>query len=105
MAILKYTEYKIAQALWLQVENDKRTNMGANCDQFCMRMYMYYLSICGVKDESLYEKIMAYDKKLNDYHLRCGSLFGELTYDIETHKNIDKLMDELLTEYFEHNDY
>lgn len=105
MAILKYTEYKISQALWLQIEDAKRTNMGTNTDQFCIIMYMNYLGLCGFNDTDILGKVYSYLKKLDNYHLRGGSLFGEDTYDIETHKNIDKLMDDLLTDYFEHNDY
>ena len=33
--VLKYTDYKKEQALWIQRQNEKRTDRGTNTEQFC----------------------------------------------------------------------
>lgn len=48
--ILKYSEYKIAHALWIQTQVKERTNIGFNTDQLCLELYSEYLKICGVKN-------------------------------------------------------
>lgn len=45
--ILKYTDYKIKQALWLQRRNEERTNLGTNTDVNCfVRWLMAYNVEC-----------------------------------------------------------
>jgi hypothetical protein len=94
--ILKYTEYKTKQALWIQIENSKRTNKGTNTEQFCIECYWDYLKLIGFKIESVFEKMQNYHNAIGTYHLEVEDEFYNKGYDENIAKNINKLMDQIL---------
>jgi len=94
--LLKYTEYKKQQALWLQRENSKRTNRGNNTEQFCIQCYWSYLNLIGFEKQSTFEKIKTYIDKIGTYHLQTGDDFYNDGYDENVARNINKFMDEVL---------
>jgi hypothetical protein len=94
--VLKYTEYKKQQALWLQRENEKRTNRGTNTEQFCIQCYCRYLHLIGFKNQNVFKKIETYIKNIGTYHITTRNEFYNDGYDENVAKNIDKLMDEII---------
>jgi len=91
--ILKYSDYKINQALWLQKTDSKRTNYGTTSEQFFIECYLKYLQICGIKDGELFTKIYS------DILLKINSdkSFGAKSteFNKEVLENINDLMDNL----------
>jgi len=91
--VLKYTDYKINQALWLQKTDSKRTNYGTTSEQYFIECYLNYLKICGVKNDELFSKINS------DILLRINSdkSFGAKSTEFsrEVLENINILMDNL----------
>jgi len=88
--ILKYSEYKIAHALWIQTQVKERTNIGFNTDQLCLELYSEYLKICGVKNSKFYKTIKELQEMVNSF-----STFGTIgfeKYDERVAKDIDFLM-------------
>jgi hypothetical protein len=51
MKPLRYKEYKTQNAIWIQQEDKKRTNWGANTEQFSLECYCQYLKICEANKE------------------------------------------------------
>ena len=66
--VLKYSEYKISQALYLQIENNKRTNLGTNSEQYFLSRYTEYLNICGAEQKKI-KYIRFLSKKINAYNM------------------------------------
>lgn len=91
--VLKYTDYKKQQALWLQVENGKRTNAGTNTEQFCINCYLSYLKLIGFKNEKIYNKIISYREKIGTFFLDD---LDKKKYDKKIAENINRLMDDLI---------
>ena len=91
--VLKYTEYKKQQALWLQIQNEKRTNRGTNAEQFCINCYLSYLNLIGFINEKIYNKIISYREKIGTYYL---DEVDEKKYDKKIAENINQLMDDLI---------
>lgn len=94
--VLKYTDYKKEQALWLQTQNAKRTNRGTNREQFCMQCYLSYLNLIGYDKTKTYEKIKQYIDNVGTYHLTTGDEFYNRGYDEKIAGNINELMDKVL---------
>jgi hypothetical protein len=93
--ILKYTEYKKQQSLWLQIEDEKRTNFGTNTEQFCIDKYYDYLCLIGFKNEDIFSKILKYRKNIGTYHMVAGEFYND-GYNSEVASNINELMDSLI---------
>lgn len=94
--MLKYTEYKEQQALWLQRQLNVKTD-GRNRDEFCIDCYWEYLKILGCKDEYLFAKIKHYRSNIETYYLGLGGQFdADKRYFKDIHDRIDELMDGLL---------
>ena len=94
--ILKYTDYKKEQALWIQRQNEKRNNRGANTEQFCIQCYWSYLNLIGYKKTETYEIMKQYLKNIGTYHLTTGNDFYDDGYDEKIAENINELMDKVL---------
>ena len=94
--ILKYTDYKKEQALWIQRQNEKRTNRGTNTEQFCIECYWSYLNLIGYEKAETYEKMKQYLDNIGTYHLSTGDEFWNKGYDEKIAKNINELMDKVL---------
>jgi hypothetical protein len=88
--VFKFSEYKKAQALWLQRENAKRTNAGQNTESFCLMQYADYLGLIGFSREGGNEKIEACLKSLDTPDHEKSSL------DEAIERNINELMDDLI---------
>jgi hypothetical protein len=94
--LLKYTEYKKQQALWIQREDAKRTNRGVNTEQFCIQCYWGYLNLIGFENESTFKKMKTYLDNIGTYHIQTGDDFYNRGYNENVAKNINQLMDEVL---------
>jgi hypothetical protein len=97
--VLKYTEYKKQQALFIQTKLADKYK-GQNLDQFIMSLYVEYLAIYGIKDKLVFEKIKTLIRKIDDYWIKLGhpEMFNSAErYSKETHENIDKLMDDVIS--------
>lgn len=94
--ILKYTDYKKKQALWIQRQNEKRTDRGTNTEQFCIKCYWSYLNLIGYEKTETYEKMRNYLNKIGTYHLTTGDEFYNKGYDDKISDNINELMDKVL---------
>ena len=94
--VLKYTDYKIEQALWIQKQNEKRTNRGTNTEQFCIECYWYYLNLIGYEKTETYNKMEKYLNNIGTYHLTTGDDFYNRGYDKKIADNINELMDKVL---------
>jgi hypothetical protein len=94
---MKYTEYKKAQALWLQREKIRReSEKGVNLEQMCIEYYLQYLSIMGKVNPEIAVKIKEYYNAIGTYHIEVNDEFFNLGYDEKIVSNIDKLMDALI---------
>jgi len=94
--ILKYTDYKKEQALWLQRQNEKRTDRGTNTEQFCIKCYWSYLNLIGYEKAETYEKMKQYLDNIGTYHLTTGDEFYNRGYDKKIADNIKELMNKVL---------
>lgn len=94
--ILKYTDYKKQQALWLQREDEKRTNRGTNTEQFCIQCYKSYLHLIGFDNTKVFSNINRYINNIGTYHITTRDEFYNKGYDEKVAKNINELMDALL---------
>ena len=94
--VLKYTDYKKEQALWIQRQNEKRTDRGTNTEQFCIKCYWSYLNLIGYKKTETYEKMKQYLDNIGTYHLSTGDDFYNRGYDKKIADNINELMDKVL---------
>jgi hypothetical protein len=94
--ILKYTDYKKQQALWLQREDEKRTNWGTNTEQFCIQCYSSYLRLIGYNNDAVFSKINEYIKNIGTYHIATNKEFYNTGYDEKVAENIEELMDSLI---------
>ena len=94
--VLKYTEYKKEQALWIQRKNEKRTDRGTNTEQFCIKCYWSYLNLIGHEKKETYERMKKYIDNIGTYHLTTGDNFYNNGYDEEIAENINELMDQVL---------
>ena len=91
--VLKYTDYKREQALWIQIQDQKRTNRGTNTEQFCIECYWAYIKLIGYKKNETYNKMKQYLDNIGTYHLDTGNDFYNRGYDKKIAENIDELMD------------
>lgn len=87
---LKYSDYKIQQGLYLQIEHRKYYEIEKNEEIFCMRMYAQYLSIIGFDNSKIFEYIPMI-KKPNVYS--DGSPDDPFNKEVEN--NIVELMDNI----------
>jgi len=94
--LLKYTDYKIQQALWLQRENAKRTNLGTNLEQFCIQSYRCYLYLTGYNDENVFNKMREYEESIDTCDQYRDKERWLLVYKKEIADNINELMDSLI---------
>jgi hypothetical protein len=90
--ILKYSEYKIKQGLWLQIEYRNRTWTGANKEQYSIFNYIDYLEIVGFKDKEVIKKMKGYSDRIATWFD-----YEREKFDKNVSENINKLMDELLS--------
>lgn len=95
-SVLKYTEYKKKQALWLQVEDKKRKNKGTNSEQFYIQCYLEYLNIIRWHNDETIIKIGTYFRQIGTYHIETGIESWNRGYDEKVANNIDELMDSVL---------
>lgn len=87
---LKYSEYKIQNGLYLQIEYRKYYEIENDEQIFCMKMYAQYLSIIGYDNSKIFEYIPMI-KKTNYY---CeGSPDNPFNKDVAN--NIVELMDNI----------
>jgi len=91
--ILKYTDYKMNQAIWLQQKDSKRTNYGTTSEQFFIECYLGYLTICGFKDQKVISNIF------NNILMKINSdkSFGSKGNEFkkEVRENVNELMNNL----------
>lgn len=86
--VLKYTEYKKQQALWLQQEYAKLPNSdNTSVEEFCISKYRTYLFITGRLTENLDDTITQLNYLMNPQHL---------AYSVYVYRNINQIMDDLL---------
>jgi hypothetical protein len=95
-SILKYTDYKKEQSLWLQRENLKRTDRGTNTEQFCIECYCSYLKLIGYENKNADLKVVKYLNNIGTYHITTGMECFNHGYDKEIADNINYHMDRLL---------
>jgi hypothetical protein len=94
MEILKYTEYKKQQALWLQVEDKKRTNKAVSTEQFCILSYVDYLKIIGPIKTEVADKIQDYFNKISELDIIEPWKYN-LKKDEYITENINQFMDKI----------
>jgi DNA mismatch repair ATPase MutS len=100
--LLKYSEYKKTQALFLQqMKNSERfvCKKGYNTEMICLHFYIEYLEISGELTKEIYEKIGEYINNVQTYWI--GTSFHSFNkYDENIAKNIDNIMDELMSKNY-----
>lgn len=94
--VLKYTDYKKEQALWIQRQNEKRNDKGINTEQFCIKCYLSYLNLIGYENKNTYQKMNKYIDNIGTYHIITGDDFYNKGYDEKIADNINELMDKVM---------
>lgn len=92
MKPLKYTDYKIKQALWLQIQDNLRTNRGHSLEQFCIEKYLYYLSLCGKYDDLIFKAIRSVQMRINYWN---WNMKPDPMFDADIESEVGKIVDYL----------
>ena len=92
-SILKYTEYKNKQALWLQQDFKNHYNKYHNIEQFCILSYLDYLQIAGYDNKENIHKINNYLEVINT-HPYMNTVHNK--YNKEIAYNINTLIDNVI---------
>ena len=90
---LLFSEYRVAQALFIQQEQSKLTYLDhLNNDQFLILMYQYYLRITGLTD-GIFIGVL---EDISRFKI-VPDMYG---YDPEIKGNLNAYIDNLVNEYF-----
>jgi hypothetical protein len=99
--LIKYSEFTKRQATWIQVEYRQQREISRkqkgyydfpSIKEFCLELYQEYLTICGVKDQKIFEKITEYQIKISSYYGAVNNCI-----DLEIYNNLNSLMDNLIS--------